>query len=138
MLTILLAGAACTTWQTTGLPTPKQAGPDWGRERQLRITQHDGYVITLQQARLLSDSLVGFAATNGTVRRAFAVADVARVEVRKTDVERTIWAVTGTVLLVGSVVAATVAASTWELYGGAGSGRLAPQEHVPRALPSIP
>jgi hypothetical protein len=72
----------------------------------VRITRTDGTSATLRQAAVSGDSLVGYADGDPPQRTAIALRDVARVDERRVDADRTGLAVIGGI--VGLGVAALV------------------------------
>ena len=94
----LLAVGGCAVWRTpSGELGPGLLG---SRPRMLRVTMRDHRPFVLHSPRLEGDNLIGFVPTRGTVvaapagnllaskpeeRISVAVADIASVETRKTD-----------------------------------------------------
>ena len=94
--------AACTSWRV------QEAAPQKAAE--LRITLADGRRLSLRDALVKGDSLVGFAvqgqgSPSERVRVAFRTADLRQLEGRKLDGGKTGLAVIGLGAVIGLVVA---------------------------------
>ena len=124
LLTCFLSG--CYKWSVQ----PTSAISDEAPER-ARITLSDGRVVELRSLEIRGDSLVGFAKTGESMRRAgqpvwgdtlqtYPLADVTRFEVRKTDTGMTVLAVA---LSVALAVAFVVAVGSNFEFGDFGLGR---------------
>ena len=95
ILLMSFPSSACTRWRLEQ-PAPQSAS-------KLRVTLADGRRLELHNAQLIGDSVVGLElpTTQGKlasavpVRRAFAVAELNRIERRKFDGVRTFFAVVG-------------------------------------------
>jgi hypothetical protein len=107
-VTLVAFMSACHKWTTV---EPGQPFAEEGTE-ELRITQTHGQWVVLRQSAMVGDSVVGL--VNGD-SVSFALSEVDKVEVRKTDVA-------GTVGLVVGIGAAIVAAAFVGFIVGCASG----------------
>ena len=102
MLTCFLSG--CYKWSVQPAPAYFDAAPE-----RARITLSDGRVVELRSLEIRGDSVAGFGKTDtwyiwGDTLQTYPLADVTKLEVRKTDGLRTFG------LVVGITAAALVAA----------------------------
>lgn len=92
---------SCTYWKTETAP---QLAADTTRPHVIRLLRPDGSGLTLTQARLVNDTLVGLAETGDTTRAPVSQPD--QLQVRSVDGFRT-------ALLVGYLMGSVVAAATY-------------------------
>jgi hypothetical protein len=111
-LSIPLLLAGCGTWRAQNGP-PSEVVPANTASR-LRIVRHDRSTLELREARVVGDSIVGQAG-DPPVRVAVALADVERIDARRTSAARTGGLTLGVFAV---VVLVTAAAATAALLGG--------------------
>jgi hypothetical protein len=109
-LVIALAGVtACTTWSRQSAPPAQVVSQHPGAL--VRVTRTDHSVITLRNASVVNDSLVGTTDDKARLRVAMPVADVVSVDTREVSAARTAGLGIGAVGVVLAVagIAATIA-----------------------------
>jgi len=112
---LILPLTACHSWQASPV-TPQElfAGE---APTEVRITTTDAHTITLQHPHLMGDTLSGRTGRTGRDVKAFATADIAKVDVRKFSAGKTVGLVLGITLPFAAMVA--VGNSTDDIgYGG--------------------
>jgi type IV pilus biogenesis protein CpaD/CtpE len=110
LVLLLLSVSGCVSWgnQPTPAPSSSQRLPD-----PVRVTRNDQSVLTLDDAAVSGDSIVGYAGSD-RVRTAVALADVRTMQARKTDFLATV-GVTTAITLAAIGIALTIALAS--LYG---------------------
>lgn len=87
LLPIVAVLAACTTWAHQSAPAAQVVADHPGAL--VRVTRTDHSVITLRDARVAGDSLVGTTDDKARLHVAMPVADVASVDTREVSAART-------------------------------------------------
>lgn len=107
LVIVLTAVTACTTWSRQSAPPAEVVSKHPGAL--VRVTRTDHSVITLRDASVANDSLVGTTDDKARLRVAMPVADVASVDTREVSAGRTAGlgvGVVGVVLAVAGIAAA--------------------------------
>jgi hypothetical protein len=95
-VTLVAFMSACHKWSTV---EPGQPFAEEGTE-EVRITQTHGQWVVLKQSAMVGDSVVGLVSGDSV---SFALSEVDKIEVRKTDVAGTVGLVVG----IGAAIVAT-------------------------------
>lgn len=112
LFALSLALGGCHSWYPQSSPVPDVVASRNGRGL-VRVLRHDGGVTVLANARVVGDSIVGTAG-NPPRHQAVALANVERIETRRTDAMET------GVLVFGGLAFATTFAALAAVARGVG------------------